>query len=68
MAAGAVAINHSLYRDLPFDILKDFAPVTLVATVPNVLAVHPRTWPWRRRRCCGCGCSPAPARLPVRAA
>ncbi len=43
MAAGAVAINHSLYRDLPFDILKDFAPVTLVATVPNVLAVHPRT-------------------------
>jgi tripartite-type tricarboxylate transporter receptor subunit TctC len=43
MAAGAAAINHSLYRDLPFDILKDFAPVTLVATVPNVLAVNPRS-------------------------
>ena len=33
------AINPSLYKDLPFDPVKDFTPLMLVATVPNVLAV-----------------------------
>ena len=36
-----LAINASLYPKLPFDPLKDFAPVALVAISPNVLAVHP---------------------------
>jgi tripartite-type tricarboxylate transporter receptor subunit TctC len=35
------AIAPSLYPSLPYDSLRDFAPVTLVAVVPNVLVVHP---------------------------
>jgi len=38
---GTHAINASLYPKLPFDPVKDFAPITLVAGVPNVLAVNP---------------------------
>jgi tripartite-type tricarboxylate transporter receptor subunit TctC len=38
---GTHAINMSLYSKMPYDTVKDFAPVTLVASVPNVLAVHP---------------------------
>ena len=35
------ASNPALYSKLPFDPIKDFAPVTLVATTQNVLIVHP---------------------------
>ncbi|USE78655.1 tripartite tricarboxylate transporter substrate binding protein [Cupriavidus gilardii] len=35
------AINPSLYRQVPFDPIKDFEPIALVATVPNVLVVNP---------------------------
>lgn len=38
---GTHGINQALYQRLPFDPVKDFSPVTLVATVPNVLVVHP---------------------------
>jgi len=38
---GTHAINASLYAKMPYDHLKDFAPVTLVASVPNVLVVNP---------------------------
>ena len=41
VAAGAAAINQTLYRGLSFDLLRDFAPVTLLGVVPNVLAVYP---------------------------
>lgn len=34
-------INSSAFKKLPFDPVKDFAPVTVVATTPNVLMVHP---------------------------
>src|SRR4051812_8318089 len=34
-----LAINPSLYRNLPYDALKDFKPITLVATVPSLLLV-----------------------------
>jgi len=34
-------INPSLYPRIPYDTMKDFAPVTLVATSPLVLVVHP---------------------------
>ena len=37
----AVSILPSLYPKLPYDPLKDFAPITLVATGPNLLVVHP---------------------------
>jgi tripartite-type tricarboxylate transporter receptor subunit TctC len=30
-----------MYKKLPYDHIKDFAPVSLVGTVPNVLVVHP---------------------------
>ena len=34
-------INPSLYAKVPYDVIKDFAPVTLVAASPNVLTVNP---------------------------
>ena len=39
--AGAHTVNPSLYAKLPYDPVKDFAPVTLVALAPNILIVHP---------------------------
>jgi tripartite-type tricarboxylate transporter receptor subunit TctC len=38
---GTHGINQSLYPKMPFDPIKDFAPVTLVAGVPNVLVMNP---------------------------
>ena len=38
---GTLAVNPSLYPALPYNPVKDFAPVAWVARVPNVLAVHP---------------------------
>ena len=43
LVMGAVAthaINPWLYANIPYDPIKDFAPVTLVASVPNVLVVN----------------------------
>ncbi len=40
-ATGTHAINPVLYRKLPYDAVKDFAPVTLLASAPIVLIVHP---------------------------
>jgi len=38
---GILAVNVSLYPKLAFDPVKDFAPVVLIASQPNVLVVHP---------------------------
>jgi tripartite-type tricarboxylate transporter receptor subunit TctC len=38
---GPIAMNPALYEKLPYDPLKSFAPVTLVATAQYVLLVHP---------------------------
>ncbi|CAN5216635.1 tripartite tricarboxylate transporter substrate binding protein [soil metagenome] len=38
---GTHAINAALYPKLPYDPVRDFAPVTLVAAVPNVLVMNP---------------------------
>jgi tripartite-type tricarboxylate transporter receptor subunit TctC len=35
------AVNPSLYAKMPYDAVKDFAPITLVAVTPNVLVVNP---------------------------
>jgi len=35
------AINPFLYSKLPYDTVKDFAPVSLIARLPNILVVHP---------------------------
>src|SRR3954468_23769229 len=40
-ALGPLAMNPSLYPKTPFDPVRDFAPVTLLATGPVVIAVHP---------------------------
>ncbi|HTD90987.1 MAG TPA: tripartite tricarboxylate transporter substrate binding protein [Burkholderiales bacterium] len=40
VTAGTHGINPSLYRKLPWDAVKDFAPVSLVAMVPNILVVN----------------------------
>ena len=39
--AGSHAVNVSLYPKLSYDPLRDFTPVSLVSTAPNVLIVHP---------------------------
>ena len=39
--AAGVAINPGLYRDVKFDPVKDFAPITQGISVPNILVVHP---------------------------
>jgi tripartite-type tricarboxylate transporter receptor subunit TctC len=36
------ATNQTLYRSLPYDPIKDFAPVSLVAVQPNILVVNPQ--------------------------
>ena len=37
---GTHGINRALYPKLPYDPIKDFAPITLVASVPNVMVVN----------------------------
>ena len=46
----AMATNVSLARKLPYDPIRDFAPITLVASQQIVLLVHPYTRQWRRNR------------------
>jgi len=44
LLVGAVspqAINVTLYPKMPYDVMRDFAHITLIATVPNLLEVHP---------------------------
>ena len=37
---GTHAINGALYAKMPYDMVKDFAPVTLLATTPNLLVIN----------------------------
>ena len=41
MAAISNAISASLCRKLNYDLVRDFAPITLLATTPHILVVHP---------------------------
>lgn len=41
LVAPSLAISPSLYSKLNYDPVKDFAPISLVATVPNVMITHP---------------------------
>jgi tripartite-type tricarboxylate transporter receptor subunit TctC len=41
VTAGTHAINKSLYKSLPYDPVKDFTHVALVANAPNAVVVHP---------------------------
>ena len=38
---GTLAINPSLYQKLPYDPIRDFAPITVIATLPLILVVTP---------------------------
>jgi tripartite-type tricarboxylate transporter receptor subunit TctC len=40
-AAGALSANSSLYAQMPFDPVKDFKPVSLLAAIPFVIIGHP---------------------------
>jgi tripartite-type tricarboxylate transporter receptor subunit TctC len=37
---GTHSINGSLYRNMPYDMVKDFTPVTLLASTPNMLVIN----------------------------
>ena len=37
------AINVSMYKDMPYDPVKDFVPITLIGTNANVLVVDPKS-------------------------
>ena len=39
--AGSHAINQAIYPKLSYDVVRDFAPITLVASAPNVFVVNP---------------------------
>src|SRR5262249_32885654 len=41
VSSSSIAITPALFRNLDFDILKDFAGITLIASQPSILAVHP---------------------------
>ena len=34
-------VNPSMYAKVPYDPIKDFSPITLVAASPNVISVNP---------------------------
>lgn len=38
---GPVAINHNIYRNVGYDPIKDFAPITLAVSAPQIVVVHP---------------------------
>ena len=40
-SAGTHAVNQSLYRKLPYSVLRDFQPIARLADAPSILAVHP---------------------------
>ena len=40
MVPSTLALNTVLYRKVPYDPIRDFAPITLAATAPNVLIVN----------------------------
>ncbi|MFN7087553.1 MAG: Bug family tripartite tricarboxylate transporter substrate binding protein [Burkholderiales bacterium] len=37
----SLAVNHTLYPKLPYDTLKDIAPIVKVGSTPNILVIHP---------------------------
>lgn len=40
--AGTMAINPSIYKNMPVDTVRDFAPISLIATLPNLMVVNPK--------------------------
>jgi tripartite-type tricarboxylate transporter receptor subunit TctC len=40
-SSATLAVNPALYKDLPYDVLRDFTPISLIAVVPQYLVVNP---------------------------
>ena len=41
MSPSTIAINPATYKKLPYDALRDFAPIAQISSIPSVLVVHP---------------------------
>lgn len=41
VVASSISINPSIYKKLPYDTLRDLAPITQLSAFPNMLVVHP---------------------------
>ena len=41
LTSNSIAISPSVYKKLAYDTMRDFVPIAMVATVPNVMVVHP---------------------------
>ena len=41
VASSSFVVNPSLYAKNPYDLFKDFVPITLAAASPNILVVNP---------------------------
>ncbi|OAI52942.1 hypothetical protein AYO46_03860 [Betaproteobacteria bacterium SCGC AG-212-J23] len=41
MTASTIVLNTVLYKKVPYDPIRDFAPITIAATAPNILIVSP---------------------------
>ena len=41
MTSTAIAVNTALFNNLPYDPIKDFAPISELVNAPNVLVVRP---------------------------
>jgi tripartite-type tricarboxylate transporter receptor subunit TctC len=44
-SSGPLTSNLAIYKNMPYDTMRDFAPVSLIADVPNMLIVNPRAMP-----------------------
>ncbi|HET7365302.1 MAG TPA: tripartite tricarboxylate transporter substrate binding protein [Burkholderiales bacterium] len=42
VSASTIALNSVLYKKVPYDPVRDFTPITLAATAPNILVVNPK--------------------------
>ena len=42
VTASPLTINHLTYKNVAYDAERDFAPVSLLVTLPNILVVHPK--------------------------
>ena len=42
VCAASITSNHILYKKLPYNVVRDLAPITQLVSLPNVLVVHPK--------------------------
>jgi tripartite-type tricarboxylate transporter receptor subunit TctC len=43
--AGNMTVNPSIYKHMPFDTVRDFQPISMIARVPNLMVVNPKVVP-----------------------